>query len=235
METTFDTKPLLRPAQVENLKQEISSAESRMQNKDIMDRGEARKQWLRLKKNMEDQAPRAPGNEEGEMVKREKALLDDILQGMPSQEEMRKAPPGAVDKHMVWEKRNKPKILEWKNLRLRLRPGETEAPNLERFRPRDSTLNMDNAVIPGRQIYIPDEVGSTVTFSDAELTEIRARSPEVADMIGLMTNEQRSQAKALLQKIVTKSAPKKQKRTMSAEHKAKLMAGRDRARANKAA
>jgi hypothetical protein len=36
---------------------------------------------------------------------------------MPSQEEMRKAPPGAVDKHMGWEKRNKPKIAEWKNLR----------------------------------------------------------------------------------------------------------------------
>jgi hypothetical protein len=133
-QTVFDTKPLLRPAQVADLQAEIRSAEEKMTNPGIEDKGTARKQYLRLKKNLEDQAPKPPqnGEEEGRMVSREKAILSELLEGMPSQEEMRKAPPGSVDKHMIWERKNKPKILEWKNLRLRLRPGENEAADLER-------------------------------------------------------------------------------------------------------
>ena len=166
------------------------------------------------------------------MVSREKSLLNEILAGMPSQEEMRKAPPGAVDKHMAWERRNKAKILEWKNLRLRLNPSEREAANLERFRPRDSTLSMDHAVIPGKQIYIPDEVGATVTFNDAELSAIRSKAPEIADMLGLMTNEQRGKAKALLAESgVFDPERTKPKRTLSEAHKAALKAGREAKRA----
>jgi hypothetical protein len=237
-QTVFDTKPLLRPAQLTDLQAEIKSAEEKMTNPGIEDKGTARKQYLRLKKNLEDQAPKPPqnGEEEGRMVSREKALLSEILEGMPSQEEMRKAPPGSVDKHMFWERKNKPKILEWKNLRLRLRPGENEAADLERYRPVGSTLSMDGAFIPGKQIYIPDEVGSTVTFSDQELSMMRKRAPELADMIGLMTNEQREKAKLMLYekgifKEEVKAPPKK---TLSPEHLAKLLAGRKVARARKA-
>jgi hypothetical protein len=38
---------------------------------------------------------------------------------MLSHEEMRKCPPGAVDRHRRWEKKNK-KILEWQNIQRRL-------------------------------------------------------------------------------------------------------------------
>ena len=140
------------------------------------------------------------------MAARSKTLLDQILTGMPSQEEMRKAPPGAVDKHMGWEKRNKPAIMEWKNLQLRLRPGEREAANLERHRPASSTLNMDNAVVQGKAIYIPDNVGSTVTFSDAELDQLNALKPGLRDSVGTMSNEQRQVVKDMLALM---PAPKK--------------------------
>jgi hypothetical protein len=96
---------------------------------------------------------------------------------------------------------------------------------------------MDGAFIPGKQIYIPDEVGSTVTFSDQELSMMRKRAPELADMIGLMTNEQRAKAKAMLYekgifKEEVKATPKK---TLSPEHLAKLAAGRKASREKKAA
>lgn len=193
----FDTKPLLRPQQVEEAKSEIASLEKQMDSRHIEDKNEVHKKLMRTKKTFEEQVPRVPtsGEEEGRMVSRQKQLLDEILVGMPSQEEMRKAPPGAVDKHMGWERRNKPKIAEWKNLQLRLKPGEREAANLERHRPTSNTLNMDNAYIAGKKIYIPDGVGNTVTFSTEQIAALRLVSPQLADALSLMSNQERSQVK----------------------------------------
>ena len=198
--TQFDTKPLLRPRQVEEMKSQVKAAEAKLSNPAIQDKGEARKQLIRGRQTLESQTPRAPVDaaEEGRMVARSKELLNDVLAGMPSQEEMRKAPPGAVDKHMGWEKRNKLKILEWKNLQLRLRPGENEAANLERYRPSTSTLSMDNAVVTGKSIYIPEAVGATVTFSDAELVQMDGLKAGLRDTVGSMTNEQRAVVKEML-------------------------------------
>ena len=208
--TEFSTKPLLRPQQLEEMQNQVKIAEAKLSNPAILDKGEARRQLIRTRKTLDEQTPRAPADtaEEGRMHKRSKVLLNEILDGMPSQEEMRKAPPGAVDKHMGWEKRNKSKILEWKNLQLRLRPGEREAANLERHRPAGSTLSMDNAVVPGKYIYIPDGVGATVTFSDAELEQLRALKPGLAESLGLMSNEQRAVVKELVEALGAKPARK---------------------------
>ena len=202
METTqFDTKPLLRPQQLDEMRNQVKQAEAKLSNPAILDKGEARRQLIRTRATLESQTPRPPadGAEEGKMVARSKALLNDILAGMPSQEEMRKAPPGAVDKHMGWEKRNKAKILEWKNLQLRLRPGEREAANLERHRPTGSTLSMDNAYIQGKAIYIPDAVGVTVTFSDEDMERLRELKAGLAETVAAMTNEQRAVVKDMLE------------------------------------
>ena len=203
--TTFDTKPLLRPRQVEEMQNQVKIAEAKLNNPAILDKGEARKQLIRGRASLESQTPKPPVDaaEEGRMVARSRQLLDQVLAGMPSQEEMRKAPPGAVDKHMGWEKRNKPAILEWKNLQLRLRPGESEAANLERHRPVGSTLSMDNAFIPGQRFHIPDGVGATVTFSDAELGQLDTLKAGLRDTVGSMTNEQRQVVKDMLELMPT--------------------------------
>lgn len=200
-QTVFDTKPLLRPAAVEEAKSEIKVLESQLQSPHIEDKGEVYRKLSRIKKNFDDQAPRAPesSDEEGRMASREKLLLSKILRGMPSQEEMRKAPPGAVDKHMAWERRNKLAILEWKNLRLRLMPGEREAPNLERYRPTSSSLSMDNAYIPGKQFYMPPPgAGLPVTFNDEQIAALRILSPQLADALAIMSREQRQDVKDAL-------------------------------------
>ena len=205
----FDTKPLLRPAQLEEMQNQVKIAEAKLTSPHITDKGAARMQLIRTRKTLEEQTPRAPVDaaEEGRMVAREKSLRDELITGMPSQEEMRKAPPGAVDKHMGWETRNKKKILEWKNLRLRLMPGEREAANLERFRPVGSTLSMDNAVVSTKQIYIPDNVGDTVTFNDEELAALRAIKPQLAESIGAMSNGQRAVVKELVEGLLGKPMP----------------------------
>ena len=251
METqVFDTKPLLRPHQVEEAASEIKTMEAQLQNPGIEDKAEVHKRLNRVRKSIEAQTPRTPvdGAEEGRMVNRSNQLLAEILPGMCSMEEMRKAPPGAVDKHQKWEKRNKLKILEWKNLQLRLNPGESEVANLERHRPTASTLLMDNAFIQGKQFYIPAGVGSTVTFNDEQMAFLRAMNPEIAGMIGTLTNDQRSQVKQAItgEGIGLTPSPAsvagkkgaglaKARRVLSAEHKRAMLEGAAKARAAKKA
>ena len=198
----FDTKPLLRPAQAEQARNEIKTLEAKVNSPFITDKAEATKQLRRVRTAVENQLPVPPAGaeEEGRMVRRSKELLNDILVGMPSQEEMRKAPAGAVDKHMKWEKRNKSKILEWKNIQLRLTHGtEPEAANLERHRPTCSSLNMDGAFIAGKQFYLPrGDIGVAVTFSDEQIAAIRALDPGTADKICFMSNDQRAEVKDII-------------------------------------
>ena len=203
METqVFDTKPLLRPRQAEEAKSELKAIEAKLRSDKTEDKADLQRQFMRMNKTVNDQLPKLPvdGEEEGRMVARSKHLLSEIVPAMCSQEEMRKAPPGSVDKYQKGEnsKAIKNKILEWKNLELRLKPGEEEAANLERHRPVGSTLNMDNAYIPGKQIYIPEGVGRTVTFNDEQMAALRAISPQIAEMLGILPNQARAEVKQAL-------------------------------------
>ena len=249
-QTVFDTKPLLRPEQVQSAKDEIKNLEAKLVNKHIEDKGEVQRQLRRARKDFESQLPRPPENpvEEDRMVMRSKELISQITAGMPSMEEMRKNPPGSVDKHRAWEKRNKPRIMEWKHIMLRLTAGsgDRDAANLEKHRPRTSTLSMDNAQIPGKQIYLPDSPdGLGVTFTDEQLSVLRQLSPELADQIGSMSNSQRAQVKQAVDgiglepsaaSIAGKRGVEKReamKRVISAEQKQKMAEGRAAAKAKR--
>lgn len=207
METqAFPTTPLLRPDQVTAAKDEIASLEAKLSNKHIENKGEVHRQLKNAKLSFQNQVPLPPATaaEEDAMVKRSRALLSQIVQGMPSQEEMRKAPPGAVDKHLAWERMNKRRIAEWKHLQRRLTAGsgDTNAANIERHRPVTSTLNMDNAQIPGKQIFLPENPdGLGVTFSSEQLELLRKLSPDIADKIGSLTNRERGLVKQAMEGI----------------------------------
>ena len=201
----FSTGPLLRPAQLAEARNEVKTLEEKIRDpkSGLEDRGQAHTQLRRMSKTLEAQTPLPPkdGAEEGRMVARSKELLDKILVGMPSQEEMRKAPPGAVDKHMKWEAANKSAIQEWKNLQLRLtRAEEPEAANLERHRPTSSTLLMDNAYIPGKQFHMPETTGPSVIFSDEHYSYLLKQAPEIAMKLPLLTNAQRAEVKTIVER-----------------------------------
>lgn len=248
-QTVFSTKPLLRPDQVSTAKGEIASLEAKLTNKHIEDKAEVQRQLRRARNDFETQVPVAPtGDEAGRMVKRSKELLAEILVGMPSQEEMRKAPPGAVNKHLAWERANKARIQEWKHINLRLTAGsdDRDAANLEKYRPTGSTLNMDGAVIPGKQFFMPETTSPAVVFSDAQIELLRQLDPGLADRLSTLTNSQRTIVKEALGGIgLDAPSPasiagrvgaerKKAKRTLSPEHKAKMAAGREAKKAGKA-
>lgn len=213
MELALDTKPLLRPAQLEDAKGERDSLEKKLHNPHIQDKGEVMKQIRRLDTTLNSQTPKPfTGKDVDIAVGLEKELREKILQGMPSQEEMRKSPPGAVDKHIEWEKRNKHDILLWKNLQLRLNAGNPDGSvaNFEKYRPKTSGLNMDGAQISGKMMFLPpDGVGRGVAFSQEQIDLLKTLAPDVAEKIGLLSNDQRSEVKEALEG--TLKLPQKQR------------------------
>jgi len=160
---------LLRPTQVAEHQQDIRSAEAQLNDPRVQDKGAVRKRLADLKRQTDLQAPRpiTDGALKDKIQKESDQLLSEITVGMLSQEEMRKNPAGAVDRHMKWERANKKKILRWKKLALALNADQSDpytwdrdAANLERFRPVGAQDRMRlDAQIPGSMAYtgVPEE------------------------------------------------------------------------------
>jgi hypothetical protein len=177
-------EPYLRPAQVEDLRDEMQtieqtlSAPSFVQNQ-IQDRGAMRKHYVRMRAQMENDAPQPYSEAERDAAaEREAELAETIKRGMPTHAEMRRNPSGAVDKHRGWESRNKANIQEWKNIRLRMHAtGMIDGPrdasdiaNVEILRPQRSA---QEGAMHGEQI-----VGKTISLPSGQVRSQNHASPE---------------------------------------------------------
>lgn len=161
---------ILRPAQLVELEQDIKSSQAQLEDPRVQDKGGVRKRLADLKRQQVEQAPRelTDGAVKDRLNTRSQELLDQILPGMLSEEEMRKNPAGSVDKHMKWERANKAKILEWKKIQCLLNAEnggnpstwDRDAANLERFRPSGPSDRLrTDAQIGGHMSYgsVPEE------------------------------------------------------------------------------
>lgn len=214
------TKSLYRPHQVEQSKEEIKRLENTLNAPphiaaQIQDRGEMTRQLRSLRHDMETQAPKPYLGELDDAVKRSEQLREEIVQGMPTHPEMRRNPVGAVDKNRKWERRNKAKILEWKNIQLRLHagghldelPDSKDVANFERHRPVDASheLNMHGEQIPGAIQHGPAPgAGPATVFSDSDKALLQSVDPELAGSLALLNNDQRAKVKEI---IATMTAP----------------------------
>lgn len=202
MQLQIDTKPLLRPTQLANAQEERANMEYKLRSPHIEDKGTVRRQLKRLEESLAVQTPKAfIDKEKDAAVRLEADLRDKILEGMLSQEEMRKNPPDAVARHMAWEKANKSRIQQWKNLKLRMNVGNDDdsVANFEIHRPVTGTMNMDNAQIQGKMFFMPpDGAKRGVAFTDEQLAILELVSPGLRDRLALLNNEQRAEVKAAL-------------------------------------
>lgn len=222
------TKPLLRPAQAQEWREqattlrEMLSAPPHIANR-IEDRGQLTKNLRALERDLQAQEPRPYGSEELDAaVQRSDQLKEEILQGMPTQEEMRRNPAGAVDKHRRWEHRNKKKLNEWKNIQLRRHqtgdvdlPDATDVANFEQFRPSGGSqqLNMHNEQIAGRvQLGPVLGAGPSVVIGTAEAEFLETIAPDISAKLALMTNEQRAMVKDYIQNLAEPGNPQPRKK-----------------------
>lgn len=191
----------LRPNQIADYKEEHARISEALRERPemVQDKSQAKKVLRSISNILATQAPKEiKGRDRDKAEARVKELRAEILVGMPSKEEMRKCPAGAVGKHRKWESANKPNINEYKNLMLGLNIGtdDHEVASIEKFRPTQSSLNMHNPLIEGTQYHNVDQVKGPVTvFSDSDLALMKQRAPEIAAKLCLMDTEGRKIAK----------------------------------------
>lgn len=212
----LDTTNLFRPNQVEEARQELRNIEDTLNPMNpgrgrISDARAMAQRGKRLKADIEKYEPKAFRGEEKDAARAEfDALAEEIKAGMPSSEVMRRNPPGAVNQHLAWERRNKTKIARWKNLGLRLASGgdvsgdlaqSADVINIEILRERATSrdLSMEGAQIPKTTDYHfgNDPVGAVV-FTDAETAALTDLAPSVAGSLAVLDNDARAELKALL-------------------------------------
>ncbi|MCK5608332.1 hypothetical protein KAR91_41000, partial [Candidatus Pacearchaeota archaeon] len=139
---------------------------------------------------------------------------------MCTQEEMRRCPAGASDKHAQWEKRNKSDILAWKNIRLRMGASGVDfegmgtqganIANLELYRPSGGAgeLNMDDQIVKSQDYHnLMQVTGETVAFDADDFVLIKQHFPKVFPKLAFLDNDQRSVLKAQLLDLDGAPAP----------------------------
>ena len=209
-------KNLLRPEQIRDTQDEANRLENMLGDPRAVleDPKMAAKQLHNMKKILHEETPQAYSECEIDTAsKREKDLRVMMVEdGMPTQAEMRKCPPGAVEKLRGWEARNKIRLQEWKYIRQRMHAGSTnpDIANFEKYRPAGgaSELSMDNAVIEGKRYMLPPaDADPVVVMSEEEHDVLKELDPEVAEMMVMATNTQRGQILSYVRAVMVDEKP----------------------------
>lgn len=121
------------------------------------------KRKRQIEKSLADGAPpELTGGMKDALHSREVELESKLKTGMLTTEDMRRNPPGAVDRHRRWERSNKDEILEWKNIRRALSSDsdDKDLSNIEllrssSLRPDGASTFIADAQIPGKFAQTP--------------------------------------------------------------------------------
>ena len=239
------TTPLLRPQERVRLEEEQKRLHETLSAPphiagQISDRPAMYRAYQNLSRKLETQSPKPYGpQEKDKAIRRAAALEARFTAGMPTAAEMRRGPPGAVDKHMAWERRNKKAILEWKNIQQRLHVGgdagdsysAVDISNVERFRPTGggiTELSMDNAAIPGTQYHIPPRLEIRNVMSDEDRARVAAENEEMREHFP-------SRSEPVARPVAKKRKRGRPKRNLTPEQRAEIGRRLHEAKAAKAA
>ena len=76
------------------------------------------------------------GGDKDRLASEAKDLAERMREGMPTRDEMLRPEknPGAVMKHVNWDKRNKQNIQRWKQINRQLNPDDPTTSNIEKLR-----------------------------------------------------------------------------------------------------
>ena len=244
-----------RPDQIEETTHEASrlaemlNAPPHIANQ-VSNRQDLARSLANLRRSLERHSPAPYRGSDMDKAKARAAKLEaEMKAGMPTHEEMRVGGVGMADKLLKWEKKNKKNVIEWKNLQTRMHVTECEGGridrvkdlgNVDRFRPWGKADVTDGQIKTTEYHFNPGPVTPSVVFDDAEISTIAELQPDLAKMVGMMTNEQRALLKSLLDGGQMKAQPKaakpvKAKRVWTEAQKQAARENLARGRAAKAA
>ena len=128
--------------------------------KDIQQPGKLRQQTDLRKRNLAAQTPPLLTPAQRDKIARiERVARETFTEAMPTQEQMRHAPPGALDHHQAWEAQHKRAILLWKRCQMLLHPTSQarDLANIERFRPSQATRSLMTDALINRPFALSPE------------------------------------------------------------------------------
>ena len=145
-------------AEIANLERKLAEPVERhlLQNP-----GKLKQQNDRRKANLLAQSPPSDlkASQRDKLRKLEAATCAFVAENMPTAEQMRHNPPGAVDHHMAWTRHTKVAHRTWQNVRVLLHPASdaVDLANFERYRPSNAaTRNLfTDGQIPGQFALSP--------------------------------------------------------------------------------
>ena len=153
----------LRPNQVDEIENEKSVIERTLQSRAVQDRGNLNQHLIRIDRQLKEQAPPDLNGEQRDQAVKENGEIEArLIPMMPSDEQMRRNPPGVVGQHKKFDRASKSRdhfkegdIFRWKNNQLALHKGDDDpdVANFERMRPIHNAGSMVGAQIEGQQYF----------------------------------------------------------------------------------
>lgn len=183
-----EVKPLLavnymRHAQRASESSEIEAMDRKLtdpvERRFLQNPGKMKQQNDRRKANLQAQSPPTdlrPSQRE-KLAKLEVVTRAFVAENMPTAEQMRHNPPGAVDHHIAWDRYTKRALLAWKAARILLNPTSDarDLANFERYRPSNAaTRNLfTDGQIPGQFALSPQAKANyeAIDWSDPTVAE----------------------------------------------------------------
>jgi len=104
---------------------------------EMIDKGHLKREIDRYDGILAENSPSVPrGTNKDHMVARAKELAETLQKDMPTREQMDHPArnPGAIRKHMFWNKKNEKNVQEYKELQRRLEPDDPTATDVEKLR-----------------------------------------------------------------------------------------------------
>jgi hypothetical protein len=179
------TRTYLRHAERTTEAAEIETTERKLtdpvERRFLTNPGKLAQQNAQRRKNLMAQSPPTDLTvvQRDKLARLERETRAFVAENMPTAEQMRHNPPGAVDHHMAWDRHAKPALLVWKNVRLLLNPRSdaVDLANFERYRPANAATRslFSDGQIPGQWALGPQ--------AKAHYDDIDWSSPEVAAKI----------------------------------------------------
>jgi len=162
-------KQYLKAREINECKNELSQIDNMLSPNNIARQSmtsDGRATLARRRVSLEDKlekqaAPELTPESRDVLAKRLDYLNEKIKVGMPTHEEMRRNPAGAVDQHRRWDRLNKSSVLERRNIIIALNPGDDskDLTNIDMIRPHSVTPGaatfMADAQIPGHFAMTP--------------------------------------------------------------------------------
>lgn len=148
----------LRPAQVDELTEQIDTIESQLRSGTLQEPDVARKRLRKARATLaRDAPPEVNASQRDQLAREIQELEEQIVPHLLSRDEMMRNPQGALGRYLRGEAspRVKRMILSWKAKRLALHRGDPDpdVANIERLRPEGAHLPMEGAQIPRRTFY----------------------------------------------------------------------------------